>query len=134
MPGPVNAMIRRKTTTSLTKRGQILGYAILEGENRMTIRQISERCAVPVSTCSDIINKAKQKARVTGIPDLCAIENLKPDLNSQRGSNKVLSAEDEQRLIELALSDATHCRMPLGELGAEGNPNCDIFFSCLDQI
>lgn len=114
-------MNRRGMTTTLSKRGQVLGYAILEGENRMTLRQISAISGVPISTCSDIINKAKQNALTTGNPDLCAAENLTPVPNSVRGSNKALSPEEEQSLIDLALSDASHCRMPLAELGAEGN-------------
>ncbi|KAH0607833.1 uncharacterized protein H6S33_002867 [Morchella sextelata] len=81
---------------------------------------------VPRATCLDLINKGKQKALQTGNPDLCAEENIVPDPNSLKGSNKALSAKQQRTLIELALSDATHYCMLLGELGAAAGLNVGI--------
>lgn len=116
-------MIRypRGKTTSLSKRGQILAYATLKGPRRMKLSEIAANSQVAVSTCSDIINKAKKKAIETGNPDLCAEENLAPEPNSKKGCNSVLTLEEERRLIEVTLSSAEHCRMPFAELAAAGN-------------
>lgn len=86
----------------------------------MKLVEIAANAQVPVSTCSDIINKAKRKALETGNPDLCCAENLAPEPNSTKGCNSVLTAMEKQRLIELALSDTEHCRMTFEELGAAG--------------
>lgn len=115
-------MIRfpRGKTTDLAKRGQILAYATLAGSRRMKLVEIAANAQVPVSTCSDIINKARRKALETGNPDLCAAENLAPEPNSIKGCNGLLTAAEKQRLINLTLSDAEHCRMTFGELAAAG--------------
>lgn len=115
-------MIRypRGKTTSLSKRGQILAYAILKGSRRMKLSEIAANSQISVSTCSDIINKATKKAIETGHPDLCAEENLAPKPNSKKGCNTVLILEKERRLIEITLSSGEHCRMPFAELAASG--------------
>jgi hypothetical protein len=74
---------------------------------------------VSLGACSNIIRKANYRVKITGNPDLCALENIQPEPNSLKGSNKKLTPEEEKRLIELALQDATHYRMPFAELGAE---------------
>lgn len=116
-------MIRfpRGKTTDLAKRGQILAYAMLTGSRRMNLVEIAANTQVPVSTCSDIIHKVGRKALETGNPDLCAAENLALGPNSTKGCNGVLTAAEKQRLIDLTLSDAVHCRMTFGELAAAGN-------------
>lgn len=116
-------MIRfpRGKTTDLAKRGQILAYTTLTGSRRMKLVEIAANAQVPVSTCSDIINKARRKVLETGNSDLCAAENLAPEPNSTKGCNAVLTAAKKQRLIDLTLSDAEHCRMIFGELVAAGN-------------
>ncbi|RPB17440.1 hypothetical protein P167DRAFT_561706 [Morchella conica CCBAS932] len=114
---------KKGTTTSASKRGQVLGYAALTGDRKMKLKEIVALTGVPKSTCSDLINKAKQKSLETGDPDLCSQQNLAPDPTSKKGRNKVLTAEEERRLIAITLSDATHCRMPLRELATEAGLN-----------
>jgi hypothetical protein len=141
-PSPSNInmipFIQKKgTTTSASKRGQVLGYAALTGDRKMKLKEIVALTGVPKSTCSDLINKAKQRSLETGDPDLCSQQNLAPDPTSKKGRNKVLTAEEERRLIAITLSDATHCRMPLRELAAEGivptsiKPDNDILVTVL---
>lgn len=128
---------KKGTTTSASKRGQVLGYAALTGDRKMKLKEIVALTGVPKSTCSDLINKAKQRSLETGDPDLCSQQNLAPDPTSKKGRNKVLTAEEERRLIAITLSDATHCRMPLRELAAEGivptsiKPDNDILVTVL---
>lgn len=105
-------------TTSMSKRGQILVYATLTGPRRMKLAEIAANAQVPISTCSDIINKAKRKSLETGNPDLCTAENVAPEPNAKKGCHKVLTPAEERGLIDLTLSDAEYCRMSFGELAA----------------
>lgn len=111
--------IKKGGTTSPSKWGQVLGYAALTGDRKMKLTEISMLTGVPKSTCSDLIIKAKRKSLETGDPDLCSQQNLAPDPTSRKGHNKILTPEEERRLIALTLSDTTHCRMSLGELAAK---------------
>lgn len=114
----------RGQTTPMSKRGQILAYATLNGARRMSLKEISANSGVTLTTCGNIIREAKRRASMAGgNPDLCATENLTPKPNASKGCNSVLSAEQKRGLIELALSDATHCRMRYEELAEAGKTN-----------
>nr|AHE80945.1 putative transposase [Tuber indicum] len=106
----------RGPTTSLSKRGQILGYAILDGRQKMTLREISKKTGILESTCSNIIRTARERASVNGIQDLCVTENLKPLPTALKGSNQALTEEEKGHLVETALKDAEHCRMTFTQL------------------
>ncbi|KAG0125652.1 hypothetical protein HOY82DRAFT_616289 [Tuber indicum] len=106
----------RGPTTSLSKRGQILGYSILDGPQKMILEQISEKTGVLKAVCSNIIRTAKQRASENGISDLCAPENLLPLPNSLKGSNQALTDAEKNHLVGTALSDAEHCRMTFSQL------------------
>lgn len=110
----------RGATTSVSKRGQILGYSMLDGPQRMTLAQISEKTGIGKSTCSNIIRTAKERARENGIADLCAMENLVPLPNSLPGSNQALTDAEKTHLVETALRDAEHCRMTFSQLAEAG--------------
>lgn len=106
---PTQTRIRSRTT-SLGKRGRIVGYASLTGAHRMPLRIISSLTNVPMSTCSDIIALSKSRcAKGNASHDPCADENLKPSPNCMKGNNQILLDAQKQNLIELALRDATHC-------------------------
>ena len=110
----------RGPTTSLSKRGQILGYAMLDGRQKMTLREISEKTGVLQSTCSNIIRTARERASENGIEDLCTTENLKPLPTSVKGSNEALTEAEKAHLVETALQDADHCRMTFAQLAEAG--------------
>ena len=110
----------RGKTTSMAKRGQIIGYSMLEGAQKMGLREISEKTGVLMSTCSNIIRRAHQRASENEIPDLCADENLAPLPNSVKGSNQALTEAEKQHLVEVTLQDADHCRMTFTQLAEAG--------------
>lgn len=114
---------RRGPTTSLSKRGQIVGLANLPGILRLPLREIAVVTNVPVSTCADIIRLSTLRVSQTHIQDPCAEENLRPTPTAKKGHNEALTAEEKRRVISLALRDATHCRKPLHELIAESQLN-----------
>lgn len=58
--------------------------------------------------------------------DPCADENLKPLPTCQKGDNQILSNVQKRILINLALSDAIHCRKPLEELITESQINISV--------
>jgi len=49
------ALKQRGPTTSLTKRGQIVGLANLKGDRRLSLKEIATITKISLSTCSDII-------------------------------------------------------------------------------
>src|SRR5205807_8278962 len=98
----------RGPTTSMAKRGQIVGYAMLDGGQKMTLKEISEKTGVLLCTCSNIIRKARQRARDNNTSDLCTNENLAPLPNSVKGSNAALSQAQKEHLVEVTLQDAEH--------------------------
>src|SRR5437868_6256366 len=108
-------------TTSLSKRGPILGYSMLDGPQKMTLAQISKKTGVLKSTCSNIIRTAKERASENGISDLCATENLVPLPNAVKGSNQALTDVQKDHLVETALKDTDHCRMTFSQLAEAGN-------------
>ena len=111
----------RGATALVGKWGQILSYSILNGPQRMTLAQISEKKSdVRKSICSNIIRTAKERARENGIADLCAMENLVPLPNSLPGSNQALTDAEKTHLVETALRDAEHCRMTFSQLAEAG--------------
>jgi len=76
----------------MAKRGQIVGYAMLEGAQKTTLKEMSEKTGVLISICSNIIRTACQWASNNQQPDLCVDENWTPLPNSLKGTNTVLSA------------------------------------------
>lgn len=110
----------RSATTSMAKRGQILGYASLTGSRSMKLQEISEVTGIPLSTCAGIISNAKTRSKETGILDLCADVNLAPRPTCSKGMNKALTPAQEQALIELATKDRQHERMSYKDLAKEG--------------
>lgn len=111
-------------TTRISKRWQILIYAILNVAQRISLKGNSANSGVTLYTCCKIISEAKRRALMEyGNPNLCATENLTQLSNSSTRSNSLLSEVQKHALIELALSDATHCRMRYEELAKEGKSN-----------
>jgi len=106
-------------TTSLTKRGQIVRLANLNGNRRLSLKEISAATQIPLSTCSDIVRFSTLRMSETHIPDPCAEENLRPRPTSTKGQHQALSEDEKARVIALALQDAVHCRKPLHELVSE---------------
>ena len=88
----------------------------------MTLREISEKTGLGVlqSTCSKIIQIARERASENGIEDLCATEHLKPLQNSVKGSNEALPDAEKAHLVETTLLDAEHCRMTVVQLAEAG--------------
>ena len=118
MPGPIAP---RGKTTSVSKRGQVVGYAMMTGTRKVTLAQISVKTGVLLSTCSNIIREAKRRAAEPGgNPDLCAIENLVPRTNNEKGSRSLLTKNEKQHLVAVTLSDSEHCRMTFDSLGQAG--------------
>lgn len=83
-----------------------MAYVTLRGSRHMKLIEIAANPQVPVSTCSNIINKERRKALETGKPDLYAVENLEIEPNSDKECSRVLTAVEKQSLINLTLSDA----------------------------
>lgn len=110
---------QRGATTSLSKRGQIVGLANLQGNQRLRLSEIAIATNIPISTCSDIIRLSIPRIPLTTISDPCSEENLRPKPTALKGHNQALSLEEKERIITLALQDATHCRKPLHELISE---------------
>jgi len=73
-----------------------------------------------MSTCSNIIQTARQRASDNQRPDLCLDENLTPLPNSVKGCNAVLSAAQKEHLVEVTLQDTEHCRMTFTQLAEAG--------------
>jgi len=91
---------------------------------KVTLRQISEKTGVLLSSCSNIIREAKRRAgEPRGNQDLCATENLLPKPNSEKGSGSVLTEEQRWNLVAVTLSDSDseHCRMTFHSLGQAGS-------------
>ncbi|KAG0131845.1 hypothetical protein HOY82DRAFT_539160 [Tuber indicum] len=97
-----------------------MGYALLDGPQKMTIRQISEKTGVLASACSNIIRTARERASENSITDLCAVENLAPLPTSVKGVNEVLNDTEKNHLVETTLKDAEHCRMTFAQLAEAG--------------
>jgi len=110
---------QRGLTTSLSKRGQIVGLANLRGNRRLSLQEIADATNIPLSTCSDIIRFSTLRMAETNIPDPCSEENLRPRPTAIKGQNQALTAEEKARVIAIALQDAVHCRKPLHELVSE---------------
>lgn len=104
----------------LAKRGHILVYAMLTEPRQMKLVEIAANAQVPVSTCFNIINKAKRRTLEAANLELCCAENLAPEPNSIKRCNSILTAVEKTGLIELTLSDAEYCQMKFEELAAAG--------------
>jgi len=78
----------------MAKRGQIVGYAMPEGDQKimMGLKEISEKTGVLMSTCWNIIRTARHLASDNPQPDLCVDNHLTLLLNSVKVCNGVLSA------------------------------------------
>lgn len=86
----------------------------------MGLKEISANTGISLVTCSNIIREAKRRtAAKGGNPDLCTTENLISKPNAEKGCNAVITLEQKQALIDLALSDAEHCRMAFVNLARE---------------
>jgi len=103
----------RGPTTSLAKRGQIVGLESLCGNRRLSLKEISIATQIPLSTCSDIVRFSTLRMLETHIPDPCAEENLRPRPTSIKGQHQAPPQEEKARVIALALQDAVHCRKSL---------------------
>ena len=113
MPVPL-----RGKTTSLAKRSQIVAYANLKGNRKVTLRPIAKKTGVLYVTSSNIVREAKRRAAEPGgNKDFCAEENLVPRTNCEKGSRSILTLEQKQHLVEVTLSDSEHCRMTFQSLG-----------------
>jgi len=110
---------QRGPTTSLSKRGQIVGLANLRGDRSLSLKEIADATNIPLSTCSDIIRFSKLRMAETNIPDPGSEENLRPRPTAIKGQNQALTAEEKARVIAIALQDAVHCRKSLHELVSE---------------
>ena len=104
----------------MAKRGQIIGYAMLEGRQKMSLKEISEKTGVLVTTCSNIIRTARERAGENGNHDLCVDENLAPLPNSVKGANEALTPAQKEHLVATTLQDADHCRMTFSQLAQAG--------------
>ncbi|RPA88719.1 hypothetical protein L873DRAFT_870773 [Choiromyces venosus 120613-1] len=104
-------------TTSMSKRGQILAYATLEGSRKMTLEVIANETGILKSTCSNIIREAKKRSLETGNNDLCMTENLTPKPNCEKGS--VITKQEKDYLVRVTLADSAHCRMSYTNLAHE---------------
>ena len=119
MPEPIPP---RGKTTSMSKRGQVVAYAMMKGTRKVTLAQISAKTGVLLCTCSNIIREAKrQAAEPGGNPDLRTIENLMPRTNNVKGSRSFLTENEKQHLVAVTLSDSEHCRMTFESLGQAGS-------------
>ena len=122
------AITPRGKTTSMAKRSQIVAYANLKGNRKVTLQQIAAKTGVLLSTCLNIIREAKRRAAEPGgNKDLCAPENLVPKTNCEKGSTSILTEEQKQHLVSVTLSDSEHCRMTFQSLGQAGKL---CFFFC----
>ena len=70
------ALKQRGPTTSLTKRGQIVGLANHKGNRRLSVKEIAAITKISLSTCSDIIRLSVLRISETHILDPCSEENL----------------------------------------------------------
>jgi len=114
---------QRGPTTSLAKRGQIVRLANLRGNVRLSIRQIAAITNVTLSTCADIIQLSTLQRLQTQIQDPGSEKNLRPTPTARKGYNQVLTEEEKQRVISLALRDTAHCCKPFHELITESGLN-----------
>ena len=96
-----------------------MGYAMMRGTWKVTLAQISAITGVLLSTCSNIIREAKRRpgaAKPGGNLDLCALENLVPRTNNEKGSRSLLSENEKQHLV------AVRARLPIdGRLATRGS-------------
>ena len=99
-----------------------MAYAMMKGTRKVTLAQISAKTGVFLCTSSNIIREAKRRATEPGgNPDLCAIENLVPRTNNEKGSRTLLTENEKQHLVVVTLSDSEHCRMTFDSLGKAGS-------------
>lgn len=110
---------QRGPTTSLAKRGQSVGLANLQGNRRLSLQEIAVITQIPRSTCSDIIRFSVLRMSETHILNPCSEENLCPKPTAVKGQCQVLSQEEKERVIAIALQNTLHCRKPLHELISE---------------
>ena len=104
----------------MAKRGHIVDYTMLEGAQKISLKEISEKTGVQVSTCSNIIQTVCQQAYNNEQPNLCADENLTLLPNYIKESNVVLSAAQKVHLGEITLQDAKNYRMTFTQLTEVG--------------
>lgn len=109
--------------TPLSKRDQIVGYASLTVKYHMSLKAISAAPDVPISTCLNIVRLSKHCTveNPNASDERCAVQNIKPTSNCEKGDNQELSNFKMQQVITLTTSDATHCRKVLNELVAESH-------------
>ncbi|KAG0138012.1 hypothetical protein HOY82DRAFT_534968 [Tuber indicum] len=117
------------STTLMAKQGQIVGYTTLDSAQKMTLKEISQKMGVLVSTCSNIIQTAQARASENSKSDLCDDENLAPLRNSVKGANEALTKSQKEHLVETTLQDADHCRMTFAQLAQAGNYLNFFFFN-----
>ena len=98
------ALKQRGPTTSLAKRGQIVGLANLKGDRRLSLKEIAAITKISLSTCSDIICFSALRMSETHILDPCSPENLRPRPTAVKGSNQALSPEEKERVNFIALA------------------------------
>ena len=75
-------------TTSLAKRGQIVGLANHKGNQRLFLKEIAAITKISLSTCSDIIRLSVLRISETHILDPCSEENLRPRPTAIKGSTQ----------------------------------------------
>ena len=113
----------------MAKRGQIIGYAMLEGRQKIGLKEISEKTGVLVTTCTNIIRTGRQWAGENGNADICANENLALLPNSVKEANEALTPAEKEHLVATTLQDADHCRMTFSQLAQAG-----IYFILFNSI
>ena len=74
---------------------------------------------IPISTCSDIIHLSISHIPLRTISYHCSEENLRPKPTALKGHNQAKSLEEKERVITVALQDATQGSKPLHELLSE---------------
>jgi len=85
------SVIQRGPTTSMAKRGQIMGYAMLEVPQKMSLKEISSKTGILISTYLNIIHITRELGRKSQNLDLFADENFTPLPNAVKGFNGVLT-------------------------------------------
>lgn len=89
----------------------------------MSLKNIFIATGTPISTGCNIIRLSKMRLAENLTPDIsddsCADENFKPTFTYKPAADQVLSDEEKQHAIGLALSDATNCRKSLSKLVVE---------------
>jgi len=82
------ALKQRGPTTSLAKRGQIVGQANHKGNRRLSPKETAAITKISLSTCSNIIRLSVLRISETHILDPCSEENLRPRPTAIKGSNQ----------------------------------------------